>query len=277
MQSPTLRTLPVWIIVALCVAFVLSSCRREPILTLPEGPQTVTGVLQSVPLSLKRRGTHVLLREGRQFTYLESTTVALPQYEGEEVTLEGTFEPNFDPHDLPVLVVRAMQDRSQMRGVFLPTVGLRLDVPQQWSIVRNGGGSSFTASGSTRPILMVARSALIFLPPGSPAIVGGERAVRLILPGGSDQVVYVSRGKDILTLAFTPGAAQALTAPALFLKILKSVRFDPSSPSLSPSSGTGSPLPHGQPCGGAAGILCPDGSYCAINDAQANAGFCAKR
>ncbi len=277
MLSPTARTLPVWIIIGLCVAFVLSSCREKPIVELPEGTQMITGTLKPAPLSLKRRGTHYLVENGNTLSYVESTAVSLKKYEGEEVTLEGTFVLNIDPHDLPVLVVTKVDDKLlAVKGVFVPSVKLRIDVPETWMMEKTASGALFTASGSSRSILAISQSALKTLPAGSPATVGGERAVRVIPAGSNDQVVYVLRGKNILTFTFTPSADEVLTAPSQFLKVLRSAKFEGVVTSQSASATTSGTGIRGQPCGGAAGILCPAGEYCSITDRESNTGLCVK-
>ena len=161
-------------------------------------------------------------------------------------------------------------------GIFLPALHVRLDVPDDWTMQKSGSGAFFIASGSTRPILAMTVSSLTALPAGSPVIVAGERGSRVI-PGGSiDQVVYVQRGTQILTFTFTPSVGDSLTAPTLFLKILRSMRFEAQSASRGTVMGTGGTLLQGQPCGGAAGILCATGEYCEITDPEANTGFCVK-
>jgi len=96
-----LKTIPIWLIIGLCLTFVLTSCRERPIVQLPKGEQTVTGLIRAAPLSLTRRGTHVVVRDGKEWFFAESSGVTLSQFEGQEVTLTGVFELNIDPHDLP--------------------------------------------------------------------------------------------------------------------------------------------------------------------------------
>ena len=91
-------------------ALLLSSCRNQPDpVELPQGTQELTGILQRVELSLVRRGTHVLVQNGEETTYVESKVVQLRKYEREEVTLRGRFEQNTDPSFLPVFMVRSVK------------------------------------------------------------------------------------------------------------------------------------------------------------------------
>ena len=72
MQPPSLRSLPVWLIVGVCIAVVLGSCKKQLIVELPDGPQTIMGVLKPAPLSIGRRGTHVFIQGIEEKYYVES-------------------------------------------------------------------------------------------------------------------------------------------------------------------------------------------------------------
>lgn len=279
MLQITSRTLPVWIIIGACIAFLfLSSCSSEQAVRLPEGPQTVIGMLRPVPLSRLRRGTHAIIQDDDTIAYAESTTVTLRQYEGETVALQGTYEANINAGDLPVLVVTEIVSKQDVKVTRLPTLRLHLDVPSAWSYAASGTGAiRFTASGSTQPVLTIAKTSLQSLPAGSPVIVDGERGSRVIPAGGSDQMIYVLRGKEVYSFAFTPGATiDPLLAAPLFLKVLRSVGFDGKTTAPSSARGSGATI-QGEPCGGLAGILCPQGEFCSILDPDTNSGICVKR
>lgn len=258
----------------------LASCRPVPLTTLPEGLQEVTGVLRPIPLALKSRGTHVVVVNGKETYTAESTTVSLSGHDGEEVTLKGTLSFNIDPRDLPVLTVTEIVSKAFVREVITRVLKLRLEVPGDWQSTEGAGSGAvlrLTASGSATPVLAVLRSSLKVLPSGSPVIVDGQRGVR-VLPdsGASDQIVYIQRSAEVIQFVFTPGGAiDPLSAPALFQRILKSVRFTGLPSRSSAGAGSGGTLT-GPPCGGAAGILCPSGSYCAITDTKENIGTCVK-
>lgn len=262
-------------------AMIISACSREPVSKLPEGPQEITGILRTLPLSLTRRGTHVLIVNGEERYTAESGLVPLLEYEGEEVMLRGTLSLNTDPEGLPVLTVTDIVSQTRsVRDVFARALKLRLEIPASWRPKEGtgtGGTLHITASGSTTPVLTIARSPLLTLPAGSPVLVDSQRGVRVLPGGSSDQVVYIERGGEILTVTFTPGGAlDPLLAPTIFLKILKSIRFTGLPQQRSRETATGSTI-RGEPCGGPAGILCPEGSYCAITVPAENIGVCAQK
>ncbi len=275
-----------------CIAVVgLFGCRsKPPVVTLPTGPVSVTGFLKPVPLSLVRRGTHVVVSGGSELYFVQSSAVPLSRYEEEEVTMSGTLALNSDLSELPILTVTGIERHGQdTQSVHLAPLEVRFDIPESWRREEETGTGSvrFSASGSLRSILTVARSSLTGLPAGTPAIVDGERGVRVMPEGSTDQIVYVLRMKAvsgktvpaIISFTFTPGSDGTLpVSPVLFQNILRSVRFDRSggsSSSISSRTGSGTYL-SGQPCGGSAGILCPSGFYCSITDVTENIGICVK-
>ena len=291
MQRP--RTLIVLgCLTAFSAGMILLGCQKKaPPVVIPQGPVTVTGFLKPVPLSLVRRGTHIIVSQGTDLYFVQSTGVALSLYEEEEVTMSGTLALNSDPYDLPVLTVTNIASRSEdLQAVRLKELRVNFSIPRSWSKVAETGTGSvrFTATGSARAILSVAKSPLPS-PPAGPPVLRRHQAGRRWVPGGAtDQIVYVLRmntsaGKnspDITSFTFTPGDGEdSLASPAIFLKILKSVQFDRAKENSSAASsyrtGSGTNL-SGQPCGGSAGILCPDGFYCAITDVTENIGICVK-
>ncbi len=152
---------------------------------------------------------------------------------------------------------------------------LSLRVPQQWTAKFFDDGVAFSVTGSTVPLLNIHKTGLLSLPIGTPLVVGGERAVQS--GSGSVADIFVQHGKMILSVS--PGVVlQASDSSSHVLThILKSLVFQ----TTQTSSGTvvipsGSGGTAGSPCGGAAGILCPDGSYCAITDTVLGIGQCRK-
>ncbi|MBI5155641.1 hypothetical protein HZA45_00040 [Candidatus Peregrinibacteria bacterium] len=274
---------------AVSAGLLLFGCQKKPpVVTIPEGPVSVTGFLKPVPLSLVRRGTHVVVSGGSELYFVQSSTVPLSRYEESEVTMSGTLALNSDPADLPVLTVTGIESHDQdTQPVHLASLGVRFEIPRHWSREEETGTGSvhFASSGSLRSVLSVSRFPLTNLPEGSPVIVDSERGVRVMIDGSADQIVYVLRMKvvngkttpDIISFTFTPGNDSDLSAsPFIFQNILRSVRFSRSGGAGSSiSSGTGSGIYlSGQPCGGSAGILCPSGFYCSITDVAENIGVC---
>lgn len=260
------------------VELSISSC-SHPVqsLPLPAGIQVATGILVPVPLSRSRRGTHVLTDQHLQIYYVESSKLTLRQYEGRVITIRGTLSGNVDPRDLPVLTaIEVVSGELTVKAVDIPSLKLNVSVPQEWQGHTGSGGMRFTIPGNERPILSIVRSAVEKLPVGEMMIVGGMRAVRMQLDP-SDQIVYIDHHNTIVSFAYTPptGSGSSLDSSSPFYRILRSVVFEGD-----PPPGTGSGITSGsgtlsrQPCGGAAGILCPEGEYCAVSDATSNIGQC---
>jgi hypothetical protein len=256
----------------------LTSCSPKKQVVLPTGPQTLTGAVSPVELSLTRRGTHILRQNGKDVYYVESSIVNLRSFEGMDVTLTGTLEKNTDPSYLPVLVTTSatlIQEPSHLWMV--PVLHMTFSAPLTWNGDVFDDGMSFSQTGSSITLLKIHHSSLVQLPTGTPLVVGGERAV--LVASASGQVIYIQNNAAVLTVELD----QSLSSPSgkepvqSVLQLLKSIVFtNPSSLSSSGSSfsvsGTGSLM--GTPCGGPAGILCDAGNYCAITDTTLGIGVC---
>lgn len=296
--------------------FLLSACSREAAFPIPEGVQTVYAVLQPVPFSLQRRGTHALVgADGQIAAYAESTVVNLHALEGRQVGLQGVFERNIDPSMLPVLVVQSvLSGGDDLRLWTVPALSLSLKVPAAWKGSIRGQNVTFTASGYTLPVLSVAvqpstsgsPGALygpIPLPGGSASspellVVGLRKAEAALTDGTWTVVIYPppTGGKRYLftfTLQTSTNIDQQLL---VYRAVLATVQF-PSAPppARSSASSVRPPIPQrssagvtegssrsraggeGAPCGGNAGILCPKGYYCAISDPVSESGLCRQR
>ncbi len=250
----------------------LNGCSKKPTVTLPTGPQTLTGALSPVDLSLTRRGTDVLRQNGRDVYYVESTMVNLRTFEGMDVEITGLLEENSDPRALPVLVATKAKIIQQPSHPWtVPSLHLTFSAPLSWNGEVFDDGVSFTETGSTTTLLSVHRASLGSLPAGTPLVVGGQRAVRA--SAGSGVVVYVQNGTDIIVIALDKSLSDPTGKEPVqsVLQMLKSIIF--SAPSSRPSTGSGI-MVTGSPCGGAAGILCPGGSYCAVTDTVQGIGVC---
>lgn len=273
-------------VVPLVFALLLSACSREVVPPLPSGAQTVTGVLEAAELSAKRRGSFRVVQEGIDVYYAESSLVNLREFEGKFTTLRGTLEHNTDPNDLPVLVVESVLDVEETVTVHTFTdIKLSLEAPVHWKLVRRAGSYRFYVNArdvdeeelqEEDPILYVSQSAAeVFPAGGSPIVIDATRATRLTDDVTSEQIVAVDRPEAVLVLRFTPGSsAHAGRLSERFEEILESIELleeekDPDGPVF----GTGS---LGNPCGGSAGILCPDGYYCDVQDFEDNVGKCRK-
>lgn len=262
------------LLVAGIVAWSLFSGPGSP-RQIPQGVQTLTGTLIPAELSLTRRGTHVLKVDGEDVAYAESASVNLRTYELTEVGVTGTFHLNTNPSDLPVFIVTSLRAVDiPAVTVEAPSVGLTLRVPKEWVMQTFDDGVAFALTGSTTPLLRVARSSLTRLPQGTNLFVGGYDAVRV--DGEHDtQIVHLQAGRGIVTFTWTSGDAGR---DAAFAQLLRTavVRSAPSSSqktvtggflnlSSSPAAGSAASYAGSRPCGGPAGILCPAGTYCAVN------------
>jgi hypothetical protein len=258
----------------------LQSCTRRAEQPLPEGPQTMSGVLVPVPLSLSRRGTHALTQGGTQTYYVESTKQDLRNFEGVDVIISGLFERNSDPDALPVLVASGVKLVDMpVKSWSYESLGITLETPSHWLPQEFDDGVQFTQTGSTQVLLKIHPSVLTQLPAGTMLQVAGRKATRV--SGSGEQTVYVLNGRTILSFSYQPPVNAPLTAAERdFNRVLRSVKFSASSSSVSSrAAGTGSVQTGtggtaGVPCGGAAGVLCPSGQYCEITDTAEGIGRC---
>jgi hypothetical protein len=247
-----------------------------PVPVLPKGEQTLTGVLNRAPLSLTRRGTHVLTQEGKNLSMVESATVSLQHFEGQTVTLHGTFEPNTDPQSLPVLVVRSIDTHPETdRPEAIQSLNLAFTVPSDWVRAGTEPNIHFTASGSAAVILQLTVAPGTVLPTESNLAVGSKLAKRKTDPKtGSATVLVQLDSSRLLVLSFIPTVADPVAAGDRLSSIIRSLKFGSVSPAATTGpTGSGSVL--GSPCGGTAGILCPKGYICQITDAAHGVGSCA--
>lgn len=271
------RTLSVFSAAALCVGFLSLQGCTPATQVIPTGPQTLSGTLQPVDLSLVRRGSHVLLQDGQQIYYVESGTVNLRTYEGMDVVVKGTIEANSNESYLPVLVANEVTENIlPSREEEVKLLNIKLKVPLSWSTQIFDDGVSYSQTADGTPVLKLYKSSMAYLPTGTPLVIGGERAVRLQKAGSGSVLLHVQNAKDFLTISYTPTAGMS---DVDLLRVLKSIVFTNKSSSSSgsgavvpPSTGSGSQA--GMPCGGEAGILCPAGSYCSITDASTGIGHC---
>ncbi len=266
-------------IAILSCAVLLVACRDTVLPDLPSGEQTLTGILRAAELSATRRGSHQIEQNGVNVYYAESSLVNLREYLGKRVTLRGTFEHNTDPEDLPVLVVESIVDVEESQKVHtLSGMSVRLSAPVEWELLEREGKYQFRLSDDEEdPLLVLWEEEGVDLPEGGvPVVVDATRATRLIDDLSNTQIIIVKRTGKLLHMRFSPG--KRLTADRLnedFVALLKSVELlDAGSGSSSSVSGTGGVL--GVPCGGTAGILCPEGQFCDIQNVDENIGRCRK-
>lgn len=308
MHSPLRRALPLSFLFAL---LFISACSKPTSSSIPLGPRTLSGMVKVAEISLSRRGTDLLVQNGAPVCYLESSTVNLQAFEGRNVVLSGTVEPNTDAKDLPVLVVQTVVGGAGTgtRTWTIQSLGVSVDTPLEWRGKVASVGAQFTASGAATPILTLftegeknLQSVGVTSPKGtkfSSIALGIHHGVEVFdQETGSAKVQIDLRpfvtdsGANILTLLFTPSGEEVQLDPDAWRVTVDDVvhslvfSFDSSSSSsvvstVSSASSSRTSLPLtgsgvGMPCGGTAGILCPSGMFCEITDVQANTGQCQK-
>lgn len=250
---------------------------------LPQGTQTVVGLLKPASLSTVRRGTHLLEIDGDDAYFVESSVVALRNYQGKKVTLRGKFEPNVKASYLPVLVVESIVDvEATSAEHILPELGLSLTAPIHWKPVKAGESVYFTLGEQGPVIFTLSRKPGDELPEGGePIVVGAKRATKMTDAINNNDIISVQQTPSmVLTLSFTPDSeSEPEKQRADFSEVLRSFSFSEKTPSVAPSgtgSTTGGGASQGDPCGGTAGVLCPAGMYCAITNFAENIGRCRK-
>lgn len=278
---------------------LLAACFKPVPRQIPQGLQTVTGVVKPVSLSLVRRGTHALSIGDTTLYYLESSIVNLGKYEGREVELQGLVEANTDPSDTPVLVVSKVTGgpSALTKTWSIDPLGVTVDTPSQWKGKVAGGNAQFSASGSSPIVTLFLDGETVLAKhaeTGSAVteartVLGAHEVIRLLnTETGRERVLIDLRpsvtdpAQDVLTVLFTPATDAGIdpdTWSALKSDILQSLKFvadsssssSKTSSSLAPVTSSGA----GMPCGGPAGILCPQGFRCLITDSATNVGRCA--
>lgn len=271
---------------SLCLMILLlgvSSCSDTSVVKRPEiqpGPRTATGVVVPADLSLTRRGTHLLVSGGKESFYLESKSVSLSTFEGQTVSVDGTLEVNTRPSDLPILVVQKIEralGSGQMKIWKIPALNISLNAPAHWQGRLDTGMAHFTLPGESLPLITIRSISGSSLPPGKQLFIKNRRAVTTEPQGSAVQEIYILEKGNIIIVHFDPStqssvqsASEARVLAAEFQSLVSELEF------ISDGAKTSSRAPglQGEPCGGPAGILCPTGSYCEIDDAGSNTGRC---
>ncbi len=252
---------------------------------LPVGMQTLTGTLLPTEISLLRRGTHVLQVDGKDVYFVESEKENLRNFERKLVTLEGTVFPNVDTSFLPVLVVSRIVDvlEEKSRGWDVQSLRLRIEVPESWEGQLSDGRAAFRPHGSSGAIVTIERkdTSPVDLRDAEPVVVGSARALRVTDTQTGAQTIVLEQAGGALVFSFLPqNSEQNERFRENWNAILSTVAFSGSEQGgqqngEQSSTGTGA-VNGGEPCGGPAGILCPSGSFCDIQNLQENIGVCRK-
>lgn len=258
---------------------------------LPSGEQQLVGLLESAPLSVKRRGTHILQNEGGIVTYVESSTIRLSAYEDQVVELTGVYEPNTEG-SIPVLVVSAVNVFGEEQALWKSAdLELRISTPSEWDGQVSQAGITFTSDDLPDEFLRIILSPLTALPSGSSLRIDGQEAVMEEDEGMLEY--WILYQEDVHHITFDPPSTlsayeyqllrQQVEAAIMSIRYEQSAIRSSQASSITPapvSSGSAGSTDSaasqigGQPCGGPAGILCPSGFYCEITDAEIGAGEC---
>lgn len=258
---------------AFCTGVFLTACTTD-VQPIPEGVQTLSGVLLPMPISISRRGTHELVDNGVQKSLVESSKVNLRDFEGVDVVITGHFERNTDPKALPVLVASGVVLQVvEQRTWDVSSLGFSLVAPAAWNGRQTEKGMQFTQTGSSEVFLDVGSTSGTVLPAGDSIVIGGLRGVTYA-DAGSIAAYVVFNGRTMY-FSLTPEInGKTYASAAEFRRFLQGVVFQKKSSSSTAAASSGSTTSAGIPCGGAAGILCPAGQYCEITDSATNIGRC---
>lgn len=273
------------LIAGAAVCITLTACGNdEPKVVLPEGVQTFSGVLLRAELSLVRRGSHILRIDGEDTYFVESSKLNLQPYEKKEVELEGTLEFNVSDEYLPVFIVDRIVSviEQKMKHWDIHSIGIGFDAPETWAGKVESGKALLSVAGSPAPVISIFAEKVAEddeEPVGMPVVVGNERGVRQVDEVSGAQKIIVSRDDERVIFIFDPSdIADADIVREQWLALLNSVVFAQTftqSTGTGTSTGTGSYNATGSPCGGPAGILCPEGYFCNITHMEENIGQCA--
>ncbi len=259
-----------------CV-LLITACRGDTPVTpdIPTGIQTMTGTLVATEISTQRRGSHLLMVDGQNLSFVESTTVNLRSFEGKTVVIRGVLEPNTDPTMLPVLVTQDVTAMEQDIVPFsLPSLGLTGKTPRAWIKATQQHATLFLLEGTATPILEISAKKQSPLPTtGAPFIISGLHAVRQNDSAKNEEIVSIEQDEDLIVLVFrAPQGEDSDLTRAQWGAFLTTLSIAGSTSSVQTSSSAS--RSDGAPCGGTAGILCPTGQYCAITDMKENIGHC---
>ncbi len=241
------------------------------------GPYTATGTVTATGASLHRRGTHLLLMEGKPRFFLESKQVSLQEYQDALVVVEGELSLNTHKKYLPVIDVHTIQHAAEPTAAEtqrfeVATLKLSLEAPPAWESELEGRRLTFAYSDEEGPFIAIEEVSLIALPDGIPLRIDGRNGVRVVEEGSAVHQVFVDRTDSVLLFTFGPKGDKSMREREAFYTMLRSVEFegDEGDEGGEGGEGTGSL----QPCGGPAGVICPEGEYCAITEIQTGIGVC---
>lgn len=262
---------------------MLAACHGDrAIEEIPLGPQTLTGNLTQTGVSLLRRGTHVLSIDGHARYFLESKTEDLQAFNNKTVIVTGIAAANTYAKYLPILVVSHVEltgGTAEFKEWNIPALGIAVTTPAAWKADLKGSTARFSSPDLATPFLSITRTETTALPDGVRLFQQGRIGVKIDNDTTMAEEVRFVDGSSTLQLSFEP-VIQEMTSKAAydqlkeqFTQTLLSLQFTQGNTISAIQTGSGA----GLPCGGAAGILCPAGLYCAIGDMVNGIGTCVRR
>lgn len=240
------------------------------------GPTTATGTIAATGASLYRRGTHLLLMEGSPRFFLESKSVNLSEYQDAAVVVRGELSLNTHKKYLPVINVSSVERASESHENLLQkydvgALALSLEAPSAWKSSLKDGRLTFTHKSEDQPFIAIELLDSVEAPEGIPVRIDGQNGVRVVEEGSSVHRVYVRRGGALISLfTFGPKGDASSGERDAFYTMLQSIKFHEVSDEEVEEDNSGS----GQPCGGPAGVICPEGEYCKIVEIDTGIGVC---
>lgn len=275
-------------LVLLTAASLLSSCGSGPRPAKPEeltdifGPMTATGVVADTPLSLYRRGTHALTEGGEERMYLESRDINLSEYVSQLVAVEGELMLNTHPSFLPVLLVSRVtvleegeEETPEVEQFSFPWGNLTVSFPRSWIAKQGAHGIVFLLEDEGAPFLTISEhdGQTLAGRGDTPLLIAGREARRSLDPMSGKHTVDVALQGGILRFDFTPQEELQDLRDA-FYTLLRDVRIEEPTTPDEPLDAARGKESLGPPCGGPAGVLCPEGNYCRITDRELGIGRC---
>lgn len=259
------------------LSLLLLACAQQPSTNppLPEGIQEISGYLIPAELSLVRRGTHLLLNEGIQRYFVESKVTSLQTFEGKEVMIRGTLKQNTDATKLPVLLVEEIREQEEAwKKVSIQSMGLTMEIPPEWNIEKTERDEvRLIPLSSTKAIVRISKEDQQARE-GTPIRVGNQSGKRVLNEETGVQEIFIPDRDFIIVMRFIPEDPDRLLEERMaFLRLLQSIEWHASS---SESNLSSSAKEYGAPCGGSAGVLCPESFYCEIADFKEGIGRCVK-
>ncbi len=268
---------------ALAATITLGACTKDDGPKIDYGPTSATGTLIKAENSLVRRGSHILVVENVKKYFVESRTQNMADLEGQTVYVQGTLEANTSKSDLPVLVaesVKRSHGDEDLHRFEIPTLNIRIGVPQTWEGSIKNKVATFMLPGETNPLLTIRLMSGTTLPPGGTSIFIKNRRGTRIEGQGNSEDVYILEKDTVIELHFDPAMQQQLkteedgaVVASQFERALGTLSFLTDKESITQVTGSGA----GTPCGGAAGILCGAGYFCNITDLENQIGQCKAR